>query len=345
MREQLLGFLLDALEPEERQQVESELQQDAQLQRDLELLDECLEPLRAVDVPIEPPANLAARTCALIERKGRDVAQPALHSYAPLSGAASEVSFCANRMTLADTVVAAGIGLAAALLLFPAIQYSREAALCNGCKNKLREIGIATAEYCQMHDDYLPSIPPGATAGIYAVYLQDGEYIDGEGWNHCPGAALRSPCRAVYIPSFDELEQARGETLINYQRSMGGDYASTLHYVEGGRFRCRTNRGCSMLPIMADVPGTISGALRSTSHGGCGQNVLHMDGHVRFINNCTRDGCLDNFFLNDLGLVAAGTHINDAVIGHSAARPLVGLVAGTRDAHQRIPTGRADAAR
>jgi hypothetical protein len=56
----LLGYLLDALEPEERELVEMELERDPGLRDQLDTLRRGLLVLR--DEACEPPAGLAART-------------------------------------------------------------------------------------------------------------------------------------------------------------------------------------------------------------------------------------------------------------------------------------------
>ena len=66
MRGLLLGYLLNALEPEERQRVEDRIERDANLERELELFAESLQPLQAAEGPIPLPAGLADRTCHLV---------------------------------------------------------------------------------------------------------------------------------------------------------------------------------------------------------------------------------------------------------------------------------------
>jgi hypothetical protein len=51
--------------------------------------------------------------------------------------------------------------------------------------------------------------------------------------------------------------------------------------------------------------------------------VLFEDGHVRFTTSPQpSDPGGDDFFLNDDGVVAAGLHENDAVIGAGATPPI-----------------------
>jgi hypothetical protein len=56
--------------------------------------------------------------------------------------------------------------------------------------------------------------------------------------------------------------------------------------------------------------------------------VLYDDGHVRYTTTSHQiDGTTDpDFFHNDAGEVAAGTHANDAVIGCSSAKPTVSRI-------------------
>ncbi|MEX2559995.1 MAG: hypothetical protein WD403_08770, partial [Pirellulales bacterium] len=119
MREQLLGYLLGALEPTEREVLEDHLGQDDQLRGELALMRTGLEPLAEAvgrhDLPAPPsylpsPPGLAARTCNFV----------AARSLVPSGGLAA-----AGGWRLQDWLVAAGIGLAAAMLLFPGISNSR----------------------------------------------------------------------------------------------------------------------------------------------------------------------------------------------------------------------------
>lgn len=330
MREQLLGYLLDAIEPDERERLEDQLRRDPDLQRELELMDDALEPLRIADVPIDPPADLAERTSRMVAayRSGKPITQtgapvrvtPALIGDKSTEELAGDVG---RRKTLADMAVAGGLVVAATLLLFPAIQQSRAGARLNQCQNNLRQIGLALAHYCMHNQGYYPPIGSSETAGIYAAYLQQGGYVHGRGWNLCPASAHATCSGDGYVPTFEELRAASGPARIRLQRGMGGGYGYTLHYVENGVYRCLRRRDCATLAVMADVPsGQLSGLL-SANHGGCGQNVLYDDGHVRCLCRCTAEGGHDHIFLNSDGLLAPGTHAGDAVIASSDVIPVV----------------------
>ena len=72
---------------------------------------------------------------------------------------------------------------------------------------------------------------------------------------------------------------------------------------------------------MADSPSGGPEGRRGCNHLKCGQNVLYADGHVTYLVECHGEGCPDNIYLNEQGMIAAGMHARDAVIGHSSAKP------------------------
>jgi anti-sigma-K factor RskA len=68
MCEELLGYLLGALEPDEERELEARLATDPELRKQLEELRPLLRPLTAEPARIDPPAGLAARICAQVAR-------------------------------------------------------------------------------------------------------------------------------------------------------------------------------------------------------------------------------------------------------------------------------------
>ena len=76
------------------------------------------------------------------------------------------------------------------------------------------------------------------------------------------------------------------------------------------------------LPLMADCPPHDPGAGNSANHGGKGQNVLYMDGSVKFCTAPTAGVDRDNIYLNRVTKkVGAGADWDDDVLGSSAATP------------------------
>ena len=58
-----------------------------------------------------------------------------------------------------------------------------------------------------------------------------------------------------------------------------------------------------------------------TNHGGSGQNVLYVGGHVRWAAQPTVGEEGDNIYVNRLNRVGAGVCRPDSVLGASDARP------------------------
>lgn len=68
MVDNLLGYLLGALEAEDLEQVSFALQSDPQLQRQLELVRQALEPLEFCREAVNAPPDLAVRTWVVIRQ-------------------------------------------------------------------------------------------------------------------------------------------------------------------------------------------------------------------------------------------------------------------------------------
>jgi hypothetical protein len=318
MRNQLIGYLVDALEPDEHKLVEAQLSRDPQLRSDLELLARSLQPLVVDREHFDPPAGLAHRTCEFVASQTRVILAPAPSQ---------------SRWSMADMAVAAGIFLAATMLFFPAVNQSRFAARLLGCQNNLREIGTALTNYSDRHARFFPNIPPQgrlSAAGIYAIKLVEGGYLANPQVIVCPSSPLADKLVEFYVPTSNELQTVPGARLIRLHRQMGGSYGYNIGYVSNGRYQPTKNLRRQTFAIMADAP-TAEPPYRSLNHGDYGQNVLFEDLHVQYLTTCKAQGCKDDIFVNDNGEVAAGTHLHDAVLGASHAKPLLVPVAVESD--------------
>src|SRR5256885_16188184 len=103
-REHLLGFLLEALAPDEQEQVEAELNQNPRLRDELQCLESRLRPLGMCDRPpsIDPPPALAARTCDFVAAHSAALVTPA--GALALHGSERE-----RRLTWSDFVTMAAV--------------------------------------------------------------------------------------------------------------------------------------------------------------------------------------------------------------------------------------------
>ncbi|MFO0871145.1 MAG: hypothetical protein U0935_19655 [Pirellulales bacterium] len=338
VREHLLGYLLDALEPEEVAQVEEALAADPTLQGEL---DRLAAHLRDLDCDREwhaPPAGLAVETCRWIAiqleedtvgeafdppnshsagripaHSGTPAATPQFH---PIS-TRDVVSF--RHWSFADFFVAAGILLAASFLFVPALAHSRFDAQRQACQNNLRQVGLALAGYADLHGGFFPQIPLSGNrsfAGIFAPVLREGQFLPASLALSCPSSdvARRSPWR---IPTLSEIDAAREEQLVELRQSAGGGYGYNVGWMAGDEYRGPRNLRRQWFALVADSPGVDATGLRSDNHAGRGINVLYDDLHFGFQRRCAGADCVDELFLNRNGRIAPGVDEDDAVIVRS----------------------------
>jgi len=322
---------MESLEASERQRVESALQHDPALQQELETIRESLHPLECYQGDFNPPDGLADVTCQLVaehRKLNQDVTVPSTAPAAKLSTPAASPAPAAqlssvhepparrSRWSFVDLSVAGGVFIAAGLLLVPAVENSRVAAQRTTCENNLMKMGEAAIEYSNLHQGQFPELEADgnlAAAGVFPVRLLDGGFLDDRSQLVCPTSRMAETNRLPEVPSLDELRSATGRTLKRYHLTMGGDYAYPLGYVENGKYQSARNEHRKHFPIVADAP--------SSNHGGSGQNVLFEDGHVETTTTTVVGKYNDDFYVNDVGAVAAGHHVDDAVCALSYKRP------------------------
>lgn len=348
MRDLLLGYLLNALEPDEKRDLEHRLSIDPELRRDLELLRWSLEPLDGSTSAFDPPAGLAKRTCDFVSDiadgtdpaigAGPDLrAAPSRATPAPkkseqleslsavrrrfeASQAAELTAPPARRWGVSDVAVTAGIVVAASLLFFPVLSSMRHHSRIAACRDKLHRVGTALIDYSRRHGDLFPEVPdhgPLGHAGIYAPRLRAAHLLQDESDVVCPGQ--QRPFE--HIPTIDELEHADSAVLEQLTSTMGGSYGYALGYLADGTYHYVRNRNRPNFALMADAPQ--DHALGSLNHGCGGQNVFFEDGHASFLSCCRRRELGDDLFANREGFVGAGIGPDDVVIGASSAAPII----------------------
>ena len=82
VQEQLLGYLIGALDDSERRRVEWRLQTDPQWQAELAAVRESLQPLRLAQRTYAPPQGLASRTCQKVALLAAPAAEPIAQAWA-----------------------------------------------------------------------------------------------------------------------------------------------------------------------------------------------------------------------------------------------------------------------
>ena len=301
--QQLIGYLLGALDPAEEAEIEERLERDVHLRDDLAALHRSLEPLSADARPDAPPPSLAERTCDLVlvraQWQGWEDAPP------PLS-----------RWTLPDMAVAAAVVLMASLLLIPAVNVSRANSQRAGCQNNLRELGNAIAAFSAQHQGLLPQMKDQGDVSFGGAIdpdlLYDG-YVTDVGAFVCP-ASRRDPDVEFRLPTQAQLLREAQRHGSGIRAISLGSYAITLGHFAGESFVPTRNLGRSTFAVLSDSPSLHLPEHRSENHGGGGQNVLHEDGHVRFMVACQAAAGADDIYRNDAGFIDFGLHAEDAVI-------------------------------
>lgn len=316
MRDYLIGYLLDALDPQEQELVEARLSGDPQLRRDLETLSRCLMPLAADKAHHEPPVGLAHRTCQFVAVQTKSMPAPPVVSVP-------------TRWSMADLAMAAGIFLAATLLFWPAMNQSRFAARLTQCQNNLGQLAAALGTYS---DDFPGQFPAAAIsdisngAGMYAVILQAHGLIPQTHVLVCPDSAQAERIANFYVPTRLELSRADAKRLVVLRRQMGGSYGYSLGFIINGKYHPPKDLRRANHALLADAPNPSAADRHSLNHGGFGHNVLFEDLHVQFLTTCMAKGCKDHFFFNDDGKPYAGLHQDDTCIGASDECPMASPV-------------------
>jgi hypothetical protein len=167
--------------------------------------------------------------------------------------------------------------------------------------------------------------PPRNHAGYYLPILRDAGVLPSDDSLACPANGRRPP--AVLPPDLEALYHSRREEFRETIRRVGGSYAYSLGYSVNGKrdHHGLTRRMEDELPIMADRPPFTSAAnfftANSPNHGGRGQNILFIGGHVRFCTSRFAGLNNDDIFLNVDHRVEAGRGPRDTVLGSSEASP------------------------
>lgn len=262
------------------------------------------------DSDIEPPPGLAART---IERVDKRRKWQAVLDYAPAR----------SRFRVADIGVAAGIFIAGILTLVPAVRQSQVSARTAQCASNLRQLGVALIRYATTHETFPFSAPsPSAPyAGTFAAQLHEQGFLHDTGLLDCPCNG-RSQLPKV-LPTFAEIESLETRSPRATPCLLHMDYAYNIgYYRESGLLPLPFGLP-GHVPLMADRPVTnaVGHALagNSANHGGRGQNVLFVDGRVRFLRT-TRYGDDDDIYHNRRAATAPGIDSNDHVLASGITR-------------------------
>jgi hypothetical protein len=323
VREQLLGYLLDALDDSEAESVMVRLQRSPHARQELTSLRRQLDRIEAAQPDYSPPPGLARRTCEFVFGHARRAVLRATPP--PPMTPQSVPPHWAGRIGWLDVGVAVTVLVLAGFVLLPAVYNSRFQARLAACRDNLRYLGVSLTGYSQQHEGRFPRVPAEgklAAAGVYAPTLVSAGYLTETQRVICPESALAAQ-PDVRIPSLEELQAATSQRAAQLRQRMGGSYGYCLGYLDHGVVQPTKDLGRAYFALMADAPSDNLPNHQSANHGGRGQCVLFEDGHSEFLTSTRLDGSDDDIFANDDQLVAVGVHRDDSVIAPSGTPPIV----------------------
>ncbi|MEM1068187.1 MAG: H-X9-DG-CTERM domain-containing protein [Planctomycetota bacterium] len=336
MHEDLLGYLLGALEPHEMRRVAQWLQDDPEARKELEKIERSLKPLEDnYQAPEPPPADLVSRTLAnlpplpppseLAEESQVELASMRNSVDAPRDGAIRWLDWIGG---VAAAVVVLG-------LLLPALAEGRFESRKIACQDQMRQLGSSLTQYVTRNSqERLPVVAESgreAFAGIYANRLNDAGLMHDPMMRWCPSLDLPDADNFV-LTSLDtvepvaELHMASVDELKQIQQVSGGHYAYTLGVIDRDQHTSPRFESRSSFAVMSDAPMVSMGAgyeFRVTGHSGIGINVLFEDGSVRFFPISSLDSMPDHIWRNHRGNVEAGVNVDDASLAPSYRPPFV----------------------
>jgi len=318
MKDNLVGYLLNALDADTHRDVETYLAANSDARQELEALRRTLEPLSADRAEVEPPAGLVVRTLGRVaEYCCRDLPRaPAERgTHAPVPSR--------PLWRRADVLVAATVLLAMTGVGISWLSHARARSLIAECQNNLHVFYTALKTYGVHHENKLPNVAamerPRNVAGMVVPILMDAGTLSADANVGCPGKSQRRTCpmtlEDLKMLDAETFKQRAQDLICCYAYSLGHQDKSGYH---GPSFDVEQP---ARWPIMADAPPRDPSQGNSANHGGEGQNVLFLDGHVGFFPTRAVGIDGDDIYLNRDGRQAAGLAPTDTVLGSSASSP------------------------
>ncbi|MFO0899560.1 MAG: hypothetical protein U0836_19200 [Pirellulales bacterium] len=320
-RDELVNYLLGALDEPDRLRVAARLEIDAEWREEYWRLRRCFDALEEDNEEHQPPPGLTASTCDFVAQAAESGAlSMASRMEGPPPGSV--------RWTMVDAAMAAGVFIAASLLLFPAMMHSKLVAELDSCKNNLMQLGVGYAQYANFFHGIMPAASASgnrALAGMAPLALSNFGYLNNDHAVLCPGDEkavdqLRER-KSFKLPLLIEIDRADLVKLQSLRKQLGS-YGYGLGIVIHGRYVPPRMRGRQHYAIAADSPGCPLTGRPTRNHGGKVTNVLFEDLHVESLT----DGLvLESSFHNYKDEVAAGLELDDACIACPGSPPLRGI--------------------
>lgn len=337
--EDLIGYLLDALGPDERAAVEAGLRADSMAAARLERLRRSLAPLELDrDAPAEPPVDLALRTISrlaehltrhepgqsvesdhgtlLAVAKAMETSYPAPEPHPlafpaqrPLRAAhrdAPEPRSVGGRFRI-DLLIACSVALFACGLIVTGVGKLRAQSQVLACQDNLRTLHTGLTGYAETHAGRYPRVgtDTNPTADTFVSALADAGQVPAGFRACCPADPALSTGRDAVTP-------------VGYTYSLGyrAPTGDLLGLTRGGEPQL------DLVPISADYPAAaVAPAGGPVCPHSVGMNVLYAGGNVRHATSALIGPNGDDIYRNVFGRVAAGADANDVVLGRPGDRP------------------------
>jgi hypothetical protein len=357
MHEDLIGYLLGALEPHEMRRVAQWLEEDPEARRELEAIERSLRPLEESYEPPEPPSqDLIAKTLAALPPMPAAGDSEQIHCESGSQGAVAANGHgpheCVDLPKLepsienirgrgygwTDWLGAAAAAIVMLTVIIPALAAGRLEARKTACQDRLRQFGTAITQYVSHSpQERMPAVAETgreAFAGVFMIRLNEAGLLTDPDLRWCPSLDQPPSMEAALtdlanVPSLDDLYGAPVDQLRQIQQYAGGQYAYNLGVMEEDRLKSPRFEARASFAIMSDAP--LSGITESTQHGklvghnATGINVLYEDGRVRFIPLAALETMPDHPLLNHRGEVEAGVSVDDATLAPSWRPPFVNV--------------------
>ncbi|MCH1441071.1 MAG: hypothetical protein L7W43_15515 [Rubripirellula sp.] len=352
MHEDLIGYLLGALEPHEMRRVAQWLEDDPAARQELEAIEKLLRPLeQTYEPPKSPPQDLIAKTLAALPPvPSQSVSKSEVH----MEDERADVGSCdlVDLPKLEPSLGNAGgrgygwtdwLGAAAAAVvmltvIIPALAAGRLEARKTACQDHLRQFGTAITQYVSHSpQERMPAVAETgreAFAGVFMIRLNEAGLLTDPDLRWCPSLDQPPNIEAALtdlasVPSLDDIHDAPVDRLRQMQQYAGGQYAYNLGVIEEDRLKSPRFESRASFAVMSDAP--LPGITGTTQHGklvghnGTGINVLYEDGRVRFIPLAALETMPDHPLLNHRGEVEAGVSVDDATLAPSWRPPFVNV--------------------
>lgn len=341
-QEDLLGYVLGALDAQEHRDVQQLIDQNPEIEEQLLELKSAMLPLDCLDTA-GPRVGLARRTCEFVANQSnvnqiapndfdstlKSCVDAAVGNTEPATDAEQPAArlrradrlFHPTSWSIPDVLVGIALLAIVAGILFPAISMTRYNSRLIACQDNLVQLGAALMSFSSVNEGKFVSMPSYgnlATIGCFGPILKDAGFLKDDSLLACPG--VTDDALPVHIPSCDQVNCASCEVEINhYRRTMAGHYGYTMGYCENDRYCPPRNMGRTNVVLVADQPSLGQAGRQSMNHAGYGQNCLFEDGRVEFVRGHTYGR--DAIFENDYGIVGPGTNAFDNVIAASHLSP------------------------